>query len=238
MASRTALDRLADGHPDALPTRTAVAARRARFTPPYTQRFEPMWPKLLDPDPVESTRWAFSLADRPELVRGLRAKLPPIRATKEQMAAWLDALNDDDVKVWQPAYEKLLYFRPTLALSFDEQCELMTTEHGQMALCEMWCFDDRVPDRVGGRHVGGGTGEAWELRQWVSIDRLRDLTRKKQLDPTDQTRHRHWQRARIAILALEHAGTPDAKAVLKQLADGHPDILPTKEAKAALERLK
>jgi TolA-binding protein len=30
----------------------------------------------------------------------------------------------------------------------------------------------------------------------------------------------------------------DAKAVLKQLADGHPDILPTKEAKAALERLK
>jgi TolA-binding protein len=48
----------------------------------------------------------------------------------------------------------------------------------------------------------------------------------------------HWQRARIAILALELVGTADAKAVLKQLADGHPDILPTKEAKAALARLK
>jgi hypothetical protein len=36
---------------------------------------------------------------------------------------------------------------------------------------------------------------------------------------------------------LERVGTPDAKAALKQLADGHPDILPTKEAKAALERL-
>jgi hypothetical protein len=32
--------------------------------------------------------------------------------------------------------------------------------------------------------------------------------------------------------------TAEAKEVLKQLADGHPDILPTKDAKAALERLK
>ncbi len=37
-----------------------------------------------------------------------------------------------------------------------------------------------------------------------------------------------WHRARAAIAALQHIPTGDAKVVLKQLADGHPDILPTK----------
>jgi RNA polymerase sigma factor (sigma-70 family) len=46
-----------------------------------------------------------------------------------------------------------------------------------------------------------------------------------------------WLRAKRAIMVLEHIATPEARDLLKALADGEPDALPTKEAKAALERL-
>jgi hypothetical protein len=40
-----------------------------------------------------------------------------------------------------------------------------------------------------------------------------------------------------AVAILEHLATPDAVAVLKELAKGHEEVLPTVEAKAALKRL-
>jgi hypothetical protein len=46
-----------------------------------------------------------------------------------------------------------------------------------------------------------------------------------------------WVRAKRAVAVLEHIGTAEAREVLKGLADGEPEALPTKEARAALERL-
>lgn len=46
-----------------------------------------------------------------------------------------------------------------------------------------------------------------------------------------------WVRAKRAIVVLEHIATPEARDLLKALADGEPEALPTKEAKAALGRL-
>src|SRR5205807_1256969 len=50
-------------------------------------------------------------------------------------------------------------------------------------------------------------------------------------------RRPYWTRAVRAVVLLEHVGTPDAVAILKALATGHPDAQPTKEARAALARL-
>jgi RNA polymerase sigma factor (sigma-70 family) len=46
-----------------------------------------------------------------------------------------------------------------------------------------------------------------------------------------------WVRAKRAIVVLEHLATPEARELLKSLSGGEADALPTKEAKAALERL-
>ena len=46
-----------------------------------------------------------------------------------------------------------------------------------------------------------------------------------------------WTRATRAIILLEHIATPDAIAILKDMATGHPDAEPTKAAKQALEIL-
>ena len=45
---------------------------------------------------------------------------------------------------------------------------------------------------------------------------------------------RKWVRA---IVLLEHIGTPDAVAILKEMATGHPEAQPTRIAREALERL-
>jgi hypothetical protein len=44
-----------------------------------------------------------------------------------------------------------------------------------------------------------------------------------------------WTRAVRAVVMPEHIGTPDAEAILKDMATGHPDAYPTKVAKEALK---
>jgi hypothetical protein len=46
-----------------------------------------------------------------------------------------------------------------------------------------------------------------------------------------------WTQAVRAIILLEHIGTPDAIAILREIATGHPDAQPTKLAAEALDRL-
>ena len=46
-----------------------------------------------------------------------------------------------------------------------------------------------------------------------------------------------WTRAVQAITLLEHVETPDAVAILKDMATGHPLAQPTRAAKEALGRI-
>ena len=48
---------------------------------------------------------------------------------------------------------------------------------------------------------------------------------------------RKWIRAVRAIVLLEHIGTPDAVAIVKEMATGHPEAQPTRVAKESLDRL-
>lgn len=244
--SRAVLEKLATGHQDALPTRTAVELLKAKPSAGMTEkRFATAWAELLQVDPyskqqVAIARELIALAGAPESAAMLKTKLPAIKADKEQVSKWLKALDSEDEKTWKPAFEQLLYFRPLLALSWKEQCDAVTTDHGRSALFHLWGATTGVPDRLdiypdaeltpreGGltlRYTHGQVGGGL-MTTWVTPGELATLA------PT------HWQRARLAILALERMKTAEAKAVLTQLADGHPDILPTKEAKAALKRLE
>ena len=46
-----------------------------------------------------------------------------------------------------------------------------------------------------------------------------------------------WTRAVRAIALLQHLGTPEARAILDDMATGHPDAFPTKAAKQAVATL-
>jgi hypothetical protein len=48
---------------------------------------------------------------------------------------------------------------------------------------------------------------------------------------------RKWNQAVRAIVLLEHIGTPDALAILRDMASGHPEAQPTRTAVEALARI-
>jgi hypothetical protein len=237
--SRAVLGRLATGHKDALPTRTAADVLKAKPPAATAETFETDWRYLFGDEKLNATRWWLTLADRPDDVKRLATKLPAIKASKDDMTKWLKALNDTDAKVWRPAFERMAYLRPLIALTPDEQFAAVTTDHGRAALFDLYQFHHHIPDTIAERKdwglavSGGRVMFAGPPREGLEALRLsRELPRQETFNPP------HWRRARLAIVALERIKTDDSKAVLKQLADGHPDILPTKEAKAALERMK
>lgn len=47
---------------------------------------------------------------------------------------------------------------------------------------------------------------------------------------------KQWTRIVRAIVLLEHIGTPEAVAILREMATGHPDAQPTEAARDSLER--
>lgn len=241
--SRGPLKRLATGHPDALPTRTAAELLKAKASAGMTEKqFAPVWGDLLlnvlySSDPVAITRGLLTLVKTPESATLLKAKLPAIKASKEQVTKWMKALDSEDDKMWKPAFESLRYNLPMLTHTWQEQCDAVTTDRGRSALYLLWC-NNPVPEQIevypgaqlSPREDGltlnctNPGGAMWST--WVAPGRI------------DTASSPHWQRVRLAIMALERMKTADAKGVLKQLADGHPDILPTKEAKAVLKRLE
>jgi hypothetical protein len=239
-ASRAALTRLASGHKDALPTRTAAGLLKAKAPAPLADKaFDTTWAGLLTNDPIAVTRGAFALLDTPDTAKTLKAELPAIRADKEQITKWVTALNDDDETVWKPACEKLLYFRPLLGLSWQGQCDAVTTDRGRSVVFHLAGEAVELPTAD---HIYPGCTVSARNDTGLTLSYVPGgggmITTRREPGTLDTMTPPHWQRARLAVIILERAKADEAKAVLKQLADGHPDILPTKEAKAALERLK
>lgn len=240
-ASRDALARLADGHKKAGPTRTAAELVKAKVPATATEFTDKHWDALLGfkrPDliPAELVAAVAALREAKNVPTVLKSKLPAIKASKEQLTKWVQSL-DADGDDRRAALAELCYFRPSLALTLGEQLELTTSHRGRVWLFQLWWQDLGVPPNqmefsngVAFTATDTGLTAAWPRQKAPPIVApVPELAKQTCVQ---------WQRARLAIRALEHDKSDEAKAVLKQLADGHPDILPTKEAKAALERLK
>jgi hypothetical protein len=235
-ASRAALARLADGHKDAPPTKLSVELLKAKVPVPAAEFTDKHWDTLLDGEPAETVAAVFTLREAKNVPSVLKAKLPAIKASKGQVTKWVQAL-DADGDERRAALAELCYFRPSLALTLGEQSDLLSTHRGRAWLFQLWWQDYGVPppqmefsNGVAFAATDTGLTAAWPRQKVPPIEApVPELAKQTCAQ---------WERARLAIRALERNKSDEAKAVLKQLADGHPDILPTKEAKAALGRLK
>lgn len=243
-ASRAVLERLATGHKDARLTRTAAELLKAKSPPPANPTLDDLWAKLLTTNDFESADdfdTMFELAHAPKAAEFLRAQLPAIKASKEQMKAWLKGIDSDDPKVWKPAFENLLYFRPTIALDWKEQIAAVSTARGRTSLLRVWEHTTRqAPATLDVDPDCTLTLEEFDdvLELTLSFPTSKGVPSQCVNTTWVHNESTHWRRARMAITALEHMKSDEAKAVLKQLADGHPAAPPTQKAKAALSRLK
>jgi hypothetical protein len=202
------------------------------------KRMEDWWVELEKGD-TAATRALLKLSARPkETVAFLKIKLKPLTISSAQVKALLLKLGNANESVWKPAFEEIEYFDPRLAIDLKTLMDRYTETPARQRMVEV----------LSGREAGSLKDKNIQLRKFggpddfnffaenegswwaeVRVDRISSLhwgTVKKK-----------WTRAVRAIVLLEHIGTPDAAAILKNMATGHPDAYPTKVAKDSLKAI-
>lgn len=196
------------------------------------------WWKKLELDEPESSRALLKLSRDPVgAIAVFRAKLKPLKLDGDRLKDLIVQLSSEDEKIWHTAFEELEYFDPRLALDLVTLMDIVQVNPVRSRLTEVLSGreagslkDQDIqlrPVGADGYNFSGGIGSWWAEHK---IERLKGQgwgnPKKK------------WQRALRAIALLEQMGTPEAQALLEDLAAGHPEAQPTIFAKECLERLQ
>ena len=197
------------------------------------------WWADLEKGETVATRALLNLSDRPNgAVAFLRSRMKPLTISSGQVKSLILKLGSANKKVWKPAFEELEYFDPRLAIDLPTLMDRYTEYPARRRMVEVLSAreagsleekqDLQLAPVLNGFNFTAKTaltGHSWwaEHRiERINVDSW-GIPKKK------------WTRAVRAIVLLEHLGTPDAVAILKEMATGHPDAYPTKLAKEALK---
>ncbi len=196
------------------------------------------WWVDLEKGETAATRAMFKLSDRPkETIAFLKKKLKPLSISSGQVRALLLKLGNESESVWKPAFEELEYFDPRLAIDLQTLMNRYTEAPTRQRMVEV----------VSGQEAGSLKGKKVELRKFGGPDDFNFLADNASWWAENRVERltaefggnvkKKWTRAVRAVLLLEHIGTPDAAAILKDMTTGHPDAHPTKVAKEAFEKV-
>ncbi len=238
-AAHNTLARLAVGHPDALPVRTARGLLREG--PPYRMNptvLESVWSELDSKYSIPTTGKLIDIANNAEAIPFFKSKYPAIKASEKQIRKWLGDFGSEEEAVRKSAFESMLYYQPLLTLSVPEQLGILSNDRCRSTFSRFYRFGEFPSEfELGELTYPVFLFDGLYLHSYSTVGDFVDSKGHAEIAPLKDYDPKPWHRARLAIIALEHNATDAAIAVLKQLADGHPDILPTKEAKAALKKL-
>ncbi len=203
------------------------------------KRMEAWWTDL-EKDETAATRALLNLAGRPkDAVAFLKKKMKPLTISSGEIKALILKLGNANEKVWKPAFEELEYFDPRLAIDLQTLMDRYTEYPTRQRLVEV--LSGREADSMKTREdfqlrkTGSGFNFSGKTARGVGSWWAEHLVERiNSGDPRRDTKKK-WTRAVRAIVLLEHIGTPDAVAILQNMATGHPDAHPTKVAKEALK---
>jgi hypothetical protein len=218
--------------PAAAPSAKATGAAPAKAE----QDLASLWADLALTEAV-AARALLKMADQPaESVAYLKQKLKPLVLSNERVQTLLVNLGSDNESTWKAAYEELEYFDPRLAIDLPTLMNEITTAPARQRLVEV--LSQRPAGSLDGKEVTlrplGGGGEGYNFfdgrGSWWAEHRVERINLGGNLK-------RKWTQAVRSLVLLEHIGTPEAVAILREMSGGHPDAQPTKLAKEALERI-
>lgn len=201
---------------------------------------EKLWADLAGKDEALATRAALTLAATPkETVALLAAKLKVVKLSDDRFTALLKQLDSDEFEARDAAYAELEYHGKTIRARLEKAVENKPSPEvrNQLTrLIEASYGDDLVPPPAAPLNPMGGISiSTIGGKRVIKIDgREIDLNPKVIEKRGPQAA---WVQAARAVAVLEHLNTAEAKELLKGLADGEADALPTKAAAAALGRL-
>jgi hypothetical protein len=199
---------------------------------------EAVW-RDLEKDEANASRALLALTDRPaEAVAFLKERLKPAKIDGERVKVLLFKLGSKDDATWKPAFEELEYYDPRLAIGLETLMEDVRASPARQRLVAV--LSGRDPGPLEGKQIElrksamgrafnfvAQPGGAW----WADVD-VKLINSQPGRNPK-----RKWTRAVRAIAFLEHAGTPDAVAIVKRMCFGHEEAQPTVEARRALSRI-
>jgi predicted Zn-dependent protease len=224
-----------NGAPQTVP-QAADAAQQSGKSLPAANYLETWWNDLEKTEAV-AARALLRMADRPkETVAFLKQHLKPLKITAERVQTLLVNLGSAKEVTWKAAYEELEYFDPRLAIDLQSLMDDVTTSPARQRMVEILSqrpMNSLAEKDVSIRRLGSGSdgynffdgrGSWWAEHR---VERINIGSNPK----------RKWTQAVRAIILLEHIGTPEATAILRDMATGHEEAQPTKVAAEALERL-
>src|SRR5262249_12548298 len=186
-------------------------------------------------DPAASAA-VIKLFKTPETtVPFLKTKLTPLKLEPDRCKELLRDLGSEEERVWKSAWETLDYLDPRLAIDLPTLMRDVTDVPSRTRMVEL--CSDREADSLLGQDVSlrpvGNEGYNFSSKgSWWAEHRI-DRIGKYAWQPK-----KAWTRASRGVAILEQIGSPDAIAVLRQVAEGHKDATPTIAAKESLARLK
>lgn len=212
-----------------------LAAARGDQKPLDEMQLEACWADL-EKSEADATRALLKFADRPaQAATFFSERLRPLKIDADRVQTLLVNLGSDNEETWKAAYAELEYFDPRLAIDLETLMADVTTWPARQRMVEI--LSQRQVGSLEGkdiniRSIGSGSGfNFFDGRSsWWAEHRVERINLGGNLK-------RKWTRAVRAIILLEHIGTPEALAVLRDMASGHPDAQPTKLAVDALDRL-
>ncbi len=197
----------------------------------------------LEKDEPAASKALLALAGRPkDAVPYLREHLKPLKLSKDRLKQLLTDLGSEKDAVWKAAFYELEYLDPRIATGLVDLMDQVTESPARQRLVTVLSgrslefLDKYLANKpVTFRAVRQGDGYCFQAEgSWWAEHRIEKLNVGEHVDCPKKK----WTRAVRAVALLEFFGTPDAVALLKDLATGHPDAQPTKMAKEALDRLK
>ncbi len=226
-----------------------LGANKMNLVRPGTEPGEAAWADLLRDEPFAS-RAVLDLAGAPKTtVHLLQKKLKPLKADKAVVKKWIGDLGSEKDDVRKSAFAQLSHFDPRLVFDPAEAfAEARTPVAKQLLLAIL--ADSVDPERfptIGGisfiemrKTVKDGRAGTFAYALVVSDGGRRELRTLQTFavpEGVQLIQRPTWTRTARAVVVLEHIGAPEALALLKELATGHPDALPTRTAKQAVARL-
>jgi hypothetical protein len=206
-------------------------------------KFEAWWADLENREP-DATRALLNLAARPkDAVPFLKTRMKPLTISSGQVKALLLKLGSSNEALSKPAFEELEYFDPRLAIELETLMDRYTEYPLRQRLVAVLSgrdldslndYEDLKIRPVGTGFNFSGNKRAVGVINWWAEHRV-DRLSPGGLGGGEKKK---WTRAIRAIVLLEHIRTPDAVAILNDMASGHPDAYPTKVAKQALAAIR
>jgi hypothetical protein len=210
--------------------------RRATTNPAESQ-MQKWWDDLEKREP-ECSRALLQFADYPaESVAFFAERLKPLKITEDEVKSLISDLESDDKNVWKPAFDKMQYFDPRLAIDLSTLMTDNVKPRSRNRLVAILCSVNE--DVYAGKSIklrfadSGYNFVSDDIGSWWAEHRIEHIG-----SGTEENFKPQWVRACRAIVLLEHIGSPEAITILRDMATGHPDAKPTKAAAEALENIQ